>query len=285
MPRKRKLPDGIRRRGGAYYSDFYAGGRRVRKRLSTDLDAAETILNDLKAWADKADFGLLDNDYPLADLRDQYLKHCRQVLKPNTVERYETCLANALGGLPARRASQLSGEVLRTYRDGRGQAGATPRTVNMEVTVLGGMLRWGVKERLIGSDPTAGLKPLRHDHAKEGRALTAEEVKKLLDASPPHWRDVWYAFLVTGLRKNELAGLTWRDVDWEGRELVVCSGVAKNHRERRIPIDNGLWDILRRLDAARKDRRPGGATPPASRPGSRPGSAATTSLSPGPARR
>ena len=37
MPRKRKLPPGIRQRGAAYHSDFYASGRRVRERLSTDL--------------------------------------------------------------------------------------------------------------------------------------------------------------------------------------------------------------------------------------------------------
>ena len=33
------------------------------------------ILNDLRARADRADFGLLDNDFPLADLREQWLRH------------------------------------------------------------------------------------------------------------------------------------------------------------------------------------------------------------------
>ena len=31
----------------------------------------------------------------------------------------------------------------------------------------------------------------------------------MLDVSPPHWRDIWYAFLVTGLRRSELTSLTF----------------------------------------------------------------------------
>jgi hypothetical protein len=38
MGRPRKLPEGIRRRGSTYFADFYAGGRRVRKRLSNNLE-------------------------------------------------------------------------------------------------------------------------------------------------------------------------------------------------------------------------------------------------------
>jgi integrase len=102
-----------------------------------------------------------------------------------------------------------------------------------------------------------------HDHPKEGRALTDDEVKRLLEASPQPWRDVWYAYLVTGMRKEELTSLTFRDVDREGRELIVRVGVAKNHRERRIPIDAALWEILEKQEAGRKDRRPGRGNTPA----------------------
>ena len=45
MARQRKLPPGMQLRGTVYYSCFRAGGRQVRKRLSTDFDAACKILN------------------------------------------------------------------------------------------------------------------------------------------------------------------------------------------------------------------------------------------------
>jgi hypothetical protein len=79
MARKRKLPDGMTQRPGrkGYYADFTVSGRRCRDFLSTDFKAACQILNDLKARADKGDFGLMDNSYPLEDLRRHYLAHCK----------------------------------------------------------------------------------------------------------------------------------------------------------------------------------------------------------------
>jgi integrase len=59
------------------------------------------------------------------------------------------------------------------------------------------------------------------------------------------------------MRKEDLAALTFRDIDWPSREIIVRRSVAKNHRERRIPIDAGLWDILQRQEAGREARQPG----------------------------
>jgi integrase len=223
----------------------------VRKRLSGNLEVARQLLNELRA---RAVFGLLDNDYALDELKEQFLKHCRQALKPASTERYRGCLRSILPRLGANRASQVNVENVLTYRGERLAEGASPRTVNIDVGALATMLRWGVKHRLLGSNPLAVIRPLPHDHPKEGRPLSRNEVDRLLKASPPHWREIWYAFLVTGVRKDELASLTFHDIDRESRELVVRSGVAENHTARRIPIEDGLWEILRRLEADRKDR-------------------------------
>jgi hypothetical protein len=90
MSRQRKLPDGMTTREGrkGYYADFTVGGRRVRDFLSTDFKAACQILNDLKARADKGDFALMDNNCALADLREKYVRHCRQAREASTVRCY-----------------------------------------------------------------------------------------------------------------------------------------------------------------------------------------------------
>ena len=54
MARPRKLPTGMWQRGNTYYARFRAGGRLVRERLSSDFKAAVTMLNDLRAQADRA---------------------------------------------------------------------------------------------------------------------------------------------------------------------------------------------------------------------------------------
>src|SRR5690349_9712968 len=108
MSRKRKLPDGLKLRGTTYHADFYAGARRVRKKLSGNLDAAIEILNDLKARADKGDFGIMDNDFPLTQLKDEYLRHCKQVLRSATQARYAGCLDNVLSRIAVNRVSQIT---------------------------------------------------------------------------------------------------------------------------------------------------------------------------------
>ena len=101
MPRKRKLPDGMTTREGraGYYADFTVGGRRVRDFLATDFGAACHILNELKARAQKAEFGITDNNYPLEALQRPYLAHCRQVLAASTVRCYKDWLETIVPAL------------------------------------------------------------------------------------------------------------------------------------------------------------------------------------------
>jgi integrase len=261
MPRKRKLPEGMYQRGRHYYADFYAGGRRVRKKLATDLDAAKQILIELRSRASKADFDLLDNDYPLDKLREQYLRHCEQTLGELSEVRYRQALDIILPRLPATRVCQVSAVLVLTYRQERLGDGVNPGTVNYEVESVGRMLRWGAANKVIGSNPLAGMKRLPHLRPKDGRALEPAEVKALLDSSPERWRDVWYCYLVTGVRLNELCCLTFDDVDWEARELVIRPHKAKGKRERRIPIDDGLWDVLKKQEEGRAGRKPSTLAP------------------------
>ncbi len=53
------------------------------------------------------------------------------------------------------------------------------------------MLRWGARNGIIGSNPLDGVKALPHLRPKDGRALSPEEVRALLDASPERWRNLW----------------------------------------------------------------------------------------------
>jgi integrase len=243
-------------RGRHYYADFYAGGRRVRKKLATDLDAAKDILVELRSRANKADFDLVDNDYPLGQLRDQYLRHCEQTLGAPSELRYRQSLDRVLPNLPVRRVRQLTAAVILTYRQERLAEGVCPGTVNYEVGVVHRMLRWGTRNKIIGSSPLDGLRALPHLRPRDGRALDPGEVTALLAAAPEPWRDIWYAYLVTGARLSELIGLTFDDIDKDSRELIVRAHKAKGRRERRIPIDDGLWAILERQEAGRSQRRP-----------------------------
>jgi integrase len=261
MGRRRKLPDGMTTRPGrkGYYADFRVRGRRVQEKLGTDFDAAKTILADLRARAEKGARGIIGNDYPIAKLKEGYLKRCKQE-RPRSLDRYENALGHILGWLNLTKVDQLHTDLILDYREHRLQT-ACPGTVNYDVGILCAMLRWGVRQRLIGSNPLDGIKPLPHE-VKEGRPLDDGEVGRLLEHSR-QWRDIWYTYLVTGLREDELGKLLFTDIDWEARELIVRQHNAKGKQPRRIPVEDGLWEILQRQRAGAAARQPGDFRGPA----------------------
>jgi integrase/recombinase XerD len=126
--------------------------------------------------------------------------------------------------------------------------------INRQVEILSIMLNWAVGTKQISHNPIKGLKPLPHS-VREGRALTDAEVKQLLDYCSEPFRSIYYAYLTTGMRRSELVSLTFDDVDFENREIVIRAEVSKNHRERRVPMDNELFNVVKRNYTERFGRR------------------------------
>jgi integrase len=250
----RKLPPGMRKRGGTFYANFKRNGRWYQQKLSTDYRTAETMFHQLKARADLQTVGMTDNKVSLASIRDAYLRDMRGKKRPTYIDRVEACLSKVIGFTGAVNVSDLSIILITNFEEHRQREGVCGRTINMEVGALKTMLRWAVKHQLTGSHPIEAVRPQDHT-PREGRAFTPDEIERLLTASPQPWRDVWYAYLVTGMRKMELASLQWRDIDTETREIIVRADVAKTKTARRIPIDAGLWEILERR--RREPRAPG----------------------------
>ncbi len=61
------------------------------------------------------------------------------------------------------------------------------------------------------------------------------------------------AALRTGMRQGELKGLQWTSIDWANRSVAVrhsqsdytkSLGTPKSNRERHIPLDIDLYDVL-----------------------------------------
>ena len=59
-----------------------------------------------------------------------------------------------------------------------------------------------------------------------------------------------------------MASLLFTDVDWEAREVIVRPYHAKGKRERRVPADDRLWEILLRQRAGAPGRQPGTVSNP-----------------------
>ena len=254
---RRALPAGMVQRGRVYHADFMKHGRRVRKRLSTDLDAASDMLNELRSRADRGELGLLDNRYPWADLKKDFIAWAKQNVR--RWREYEADLNKFEEFCHIRCVSLVTPRQIDQFREWRLVQGVTPRTINRQVGTIANMLGKGVHRfKVLASNPLADVKRLPEgDPKKVRRALTADEVGAIFKHSRPEMVPVWRLYATTGMRKMELVSLLFSDIDWESKSIVIRASVAKGKRPRHILLDDSMLAMLIELNAEAKNRPEG----------------------------
>ena len=77
------------------------------------------------------------------------------------------------------------------------------------------------------------------------RYLAADEEARLFQICPDRYKPFVTVALHTGLRKGELLGLRWRDVDFEAGILTVER--SKHGEVKRVPMNSRVVEILKTL--------------------------------------
>ncbi|MHB9112922.1 MAG: tyrosine-type recombinase/integrase [Thermoleophilia bacterium] len=191
--------------------------------------------------------------------------YARMATRPTTFESYRFLVKKyiipALGDL---RLEQLQPQHLqRLYAEklsrGRadGQGGLSPRTVQyLHVRIKQG-LKYAVKWGLVGRNVAELVDPPRQVK-KEMKTLTVAEVQTFLAAMrTDRLFALWRLALGTGMRRGELLGLRWQDIDFEHKHLTVRQQLVlvngrplfqepKTKKSKRlIPLSVEMIDVLR----------------------------------------
>ena len=166
----------------------------------------------------------------VGDFLRQWLRdYVEAGVRPTTGEGYRTIVEKHLiPGLGNIQLSKLQPSHLQAYyaralKEGhRGNTGGlAARTVLHHHRVLSRALGHAVRWRLLGSNVALSVDPPRPVN-KEIQILDGVRLIRLLEAS----RDsIYYPFIhlavFSGLRRSELLGLRWRDIDMEAATLTV----------------------------------------------------------------
>jgi integrase len=263
----------VYRHGDGWAFDVDVGsstGHRTRKRergFPTRREAV-TALEAMRArFVDVTDPTAVDLGTYLDEWLDQ--REASHALAPTTVRGYRLHARKAHDLLPGISLDQLTaanldhayGRLLTgDLSDGRKQSN---RSVRAFYTTVHKALKDGVRKGMVSrnvaalSNPPSTLasKPkVKHNH------WSIEEVEAFLAAEwlPNYRRAAWCLALGTGLRRAELCGLEWRDLDLDGQTLTVertrtpvghrvIEGPPKTARGyRTMSISDGLVTVLRR---------------------------------------
>ncbi|WP_431774556.1 tyrosine-type recombinase/integrase [Streptomyces cucumeris] len=196
--------------------------------IAKTAEEADRKLTELKANHNKG-IPTADKNWKLGDYLEYWLE---EVVKPSrratTYDLYESNirlhLKPGIGHLTLKR---LSVPTLQQYFNGCLAAGQSVRKVQIFREILSSALTRAMREELVLRN-VAMLVELPSHQRSEIRPWTPDEVRAFLQAAEGH---MWYpAFLLValyGLRRGEVLGLRWKDIDTANSELHVHQQVFR----------------------------------------------------------
>jgi integrase len=114
------------------------------------------------------------------------------------------------------------------------------KSVNNSLVLLHRIFEVARKWRFLRENPAEHVEHLRVKH-REMAFHTREEVGKLLSAAKGEASAVLALALLCGLRRGEIAGLRWADIDFERSQIHIRHALAKRTRKEAAAHDGERW--------------------------------------------
>ena len=161
--------------------------------------------------------------------------HRRRIL-PRTYERYrEAVYLHIVPSLGHFQLQKLTAQQVQAFYTKKADEGMAPATIIYYHSVLHNALDTAVKWGLVFRNVCDLVAPPRKQQF-EIQPLTTEQMQHLLATVRGHkWEALFTLALVTGMRRGELLGLKWQDINFEAGLLQVrrvLSRVPTNMPER-----------------------------------------------------
>jgi integrase len=152
--------------------------------------------------------------------------------------RFRLHINKAFGEMKAIDINALS---IRRYIDLRQKEGAKNGTINRELTLIGRGFTLAMQAGTLGHKPH--IPKLKESAARQG-FFEIERFNNVVRYLPQDIQPVARFGYITGWRKQEILGLQWRQVDFEGRTVRLEPGTTKNDEGRTFYFTAELEALL-----------------------------------------
>lgn len=222
MARRRGNNEGgiYQRQDGLWCAQISLGGRRLTKYGRTQKVCRDWI----KEMLTKIDGGLTFEATQITIERyfEMWLNGKELSRRHGTVDNYRK-ITNSyiLPRLGQMRLQELSPTHIKQLYSLLKEEGRGPRSVQAVHVVLHCALKQAVREGLLGRNPVDAVDRPRVEQT-EFQILNEEQARQLLIAAVgTPFETIFYLALTTGMRKGELLGLKWTDLDLEKGSILV----------------------------------------------------------------
>ncbi len=149
----------------------------------------------------------------------------------------------------------LTIRMVQAYLIKRGRVSAN--TANRDLRYLRATFNFGIKQGLITTNPSNGLEFMPVER-KLKYIPSKEDVAKVLLAAEPEVQDYLVAIMNTLARVGEINRLTWEDVDFEQRWVVLRTRKKRGGHltPRKVPMTTRLYEMLLKRHKKRDRGKP-----------------------------
>jgi integrase len=241
----------IYRRGKIWWVKIRVDGRPVYQSSESEKKSDAIKLRDqLLAKRHRAELtGSTPDKILIAELLDDVLK---SDIKESTRYVWQKVVEKNIRPFFAKiKAAQLTTDKMDEYRQMRKAEGRSDATVNRELSIL----RTAFHNARKRTPPKVNVVPyfpmVKETTIRKG-FLTDEHYAALLRELPHELKPLFVCGYVTGMRRGELTGIRWDQVDFDAGLITLDKGETKNDDARSAPIVDG--DMRNYLEAAKKER-------------------------------
>jgi len=237
---------GVIRKGENWFIDYRFQGRRIREKAGMNRARAELALAKRKTEMLEGRFFRKKDEQTVrfGEFAETYWElHGRH----KRADSYESMLRFLVAAFGEERLGQITVPMILKYRNEvmeRSSAANANRHHALLRSILNKAIEW---EKLAGPNPAAKIKQQRENNHRL-RFLSEEEIARLLYICHPRVFPVVACALLTGMRKGEILGLRWENIDIERGTLYVLE--SKSGKPREIPISPKLAVVLGKLTPA-----------------------------------
>ena len=197
-----------------------------------------------------------------ADAAAEYLRFSEQDrgCKPSTVRNYGNAIkVHLLPVFGAMALEDITVQEIERWRAGmssaRQQRALSNKTKNNLLVLMHAIFRRAVKLYALQANPVASVDRFRVRSSGDIQVFSPEEVWSLVRAAGSEAdAAIFLTAAFTGLRRGELLGLRWRDVDFTGSTIRVRASYAagrlttpKSGKVRAVPMAPDVASALARL--------------------------------------
>ena len=241
-PFERTSVPGIYRRGGRYVVTFTDPTGKRRKRSAATMAEARRLKAALATDVARGEFReaskVCFDDY-CRDWVRTYQGRTGRGIRETTLEEYRKDLeADVVPYFGRTRLAEIEPRHIKALAKHIADRGVAPATVRTVMAPVRALFATAAEEGLIRSSPCAGIRLAgRRPAATEElpdtrRALTEEELARVIGETPEEWR-LFVRFLAqTGVRIGEAIALRWADIDLGARRVKVRRRIYKGHGGR-----------------------------------------------------